>query len=144
MLPAPLILTPAQRAAIDQYQAAVAHVLEQTPERNNHWSQRTLVSVSKLLMALAGREGGDLAGEAKGAAYMAALDDVPYWATEEAARLWYRGECGDQHNYNWPPAPAILRTIARRSEYAVRSRSAELQQLLGAEIERVIGVSTAR
>jgi hypothetical protein len=139
VLPAPLMLIPAQRAAIEQYTIAVAALLEQTPERDDCWGQRTLVGVSKLLMTLAGREGGQLAGEAKGEAYMAALDDVPYWATEEAARLWYRGECGERHNYTWPPAPAVLRSIARRSECALRWKSTELQQLLTAEEEQVFG-----
>jgi hypothetical protein len=114
-------------------------LLEQTPERDDRWGQRTFVVVSKLLVTLAGRENGELAGAAKGEAYMAALEDVPCWAAEEAARQWYRGECGAQHNYTWPPAPAVLRGIARQTECAVRWKATELQQLLTAEEERVLG-----
>jgi hypothetical protein len=131
------MLTPQHRAAIEQHVAAVTTLLEQTPERNDRFGQRTLVAVSKLLVTLAGRESGELAGAAKGEAYMAALDDVPCWAAEEGARLWYRGECGAQHSYTWPPAPAVLRGIARQTECAVRWKVTELQQLLAAEEERV-------
>jgi hypothetical protein len=137
VLPVALMLTPQHRAAIEQHVAAVTALLEQTPERNDRFGQRTLVVVSKLLVTLAGRESGELAGAAKGEAYMAALDDVPCWAAEEGARLWYRGECGAQHNYTWPPAPAVLRGIARLPECAVRSRATRLRQLLAAEEERV-------
>jgi hypothetical protein len=137
VLPVALMLTPQHRAAIEQHVAAVTALLEQTPERNDRFGQRTLVVVSKLLVTLAGRESGELAGAAKGEAYMAALDDVPCWATEEAARLWYRGECGAQHNYTWPPAPAILRGVARKPECALRWSSTQLRQLLIAEEERV-------
>jgi len=115
----------------------VTELLDQTPERDGRWGERTLIAISKLLMTLAGREGGVLAGEAKGEAYMAALDDVPCWATEEAARLWYRGECGAQHNYTWPPAPAVLRSVARLPECGLRWTSTQLHQLLIAEEERV-------
>ena len=137
MLPAALMLTPQHRAAIEQHVAAVTTLLEQTPERNDRFGKRTLVVVSKLLVTLAGRESGELAGAAKGEAYMAALDDVPCWATEEGARLWYRAECGAQHNYTWPPSPAVLRGISRLPECAVRSKATRLQQLLAAEEERV-------
>jgi hypothetical protein len=68
---------------------------------------------------------------------MAALDDLPCWAAEEGARLWCRGECGVQHNYTWPPAPAALPGIARLPECAVRFRATQLQMLLAAEEERV-------
>jgi hypothetical protein len=131
------MLIPAHRGAIEQYSAAVMALLELTPERDDRWGKRTLIVVSKLLMTLAGREAGELAGEAKGEAYMAALDDVPYWGTEEGARLWYRGECGSQHNYTWPPAPAVLRGIARQTECRLRWEVMRLQQLLAAEEERV-------
>jgi hypothetical protein len=127
------MIIPEQRAAIERFSAAVTELLDQTPERDGRWGERTFLAVSKLLMTLAGREGGELAGEAKGGAYMAALDDVPYWATEEAARLWYRGECGVQHNYTWPPAPAVLRGVARLPECALRWTSTQLHQLLIAE-----------
>ena len=75
------------------------------PEADDAYAQKTLVAVSKMLMTLAGRDAGGMAGEARGEAYMAALEDIPYWAVEEAIRHWYRGECG-AHDYRWPPDPA--------------------------------------
>jgi hypothetical protein len=37
---------------------------------------------------------------------------VPAWAVDEAVRRWHRGECGDEYNYSFAPAPGTLRTIA--------------------------------
>jgi hypothetical protein len=131
-----MMLAPAQRSAIEEYLTTVITLFDQTPEQGGCWGQRTMTVVSKLFLTLTGREGGELAGEAKGQAYMAALDDVPCWATEEAARLWYRGECGARHNYTWPPAPAVLREISRQTECSLRRKSTELQHLLLAEGQR--------
>jgi hypothetical protein len=135
VLPAALLLVRQQRVAIEQHVAVLTALLEQTPERDNAYAGRTLVAVSRLLVTLAGRASGDLAGQARGEAYVAALDDVACWATEEAARLWFRGECGTQHNYTWPPAPAILRSIAQQSHCSVGWRASQLEQLLDAEEE---------
>jgi hypothetical protein len=137
VLPGHLQIIPTQREAIERYRTAVAELLSQTPERGRRWAKLALIATSKLLMASAGREAGDFAGKAKGEAYMAAVDDVPYWATEEAVRLWYRGECGAQHNYTWPPAPAVFRAIARQPECKLRSTATRLEQLLIAEPELV-------
>lgn len=70
-----------------------------------------------LLMRIIRAGGGgaptELGIEAKALAYRDAVDDMPAWAIAEAARCWNRGECGD-HNYSFPPAPAILREIVMR------------------------------
>jgi hypothetical protein len=39
-------------------------------------------------------------------------NEVPAWAVDEAVRRWHRGECGDEYNYSFAPAPGALRRIA--------------------------------
>ena len=89
--------------------------------------------VTKLVMTLAGREMGEFAATAKGEAYTVALEDVPVWAVEEAARRWYRGECGDKYDYRWSPDPATLRELARLEEYRVKSTMRGLRSVLEAK-----------
>jgi hypothetical protein len=132
------LVSPAQRTAIERYIASVSKLFNQTPLRDASWSKRSLVAITKLLMALAGSQEALLSIDAKGEAYMVALDDVPCWATEEATRMWFRGACGSQHNYTWPPAPAILRSVARARECELQWTSTQLQQLLVAEEGRVL------
>lgn len=108
-------------------------MIELTPENDPQHAAATLTVVSKMLMTLAGREAGSLAGEAKGEAYMAALDDIPYWAVEEAARRWYRGDCGAKHDYRWPPAPAVLREIAFGEVHRFRKMMSQLNDLVRVE-----------
>jgi hypothetical protein len=86
-----------------------------------------------MMLTLPSREAGDLAAEAKSEAYMAALDDVPCWAVQEAMRRWYRGECGAKHDYRWQPAPATLRELALVETYRVRAVRRKMSQLLTAE-----------
>jgi hypothetical protein len=107
--------------------------MEMQPILASEYGTRTLVCISKMIMTLAGREAGGLSAEARGEAYMAALEDVPYWAVEEAARSWYRGECGAGYDYRWMPAPSDLRWIARTHEMAVKRRIDELSGLVNAE-----------
>jgi hypothetical protein len=106
-----------------------------TPDQNQRFFAVTLTAVSKMIMALGGKKLSDLAGEAKGEAYMAALTDVPCWAVEEAVRKWYRGEFDKVYDYSFPPAPAILRKHARDGQYMLRYRGQRLRNLLQAEKE---------
>lgn len=118
---------------VESHINALAPYFGMTPESDQRHAQTTLVAVSKMLMTLAGREAGDLAGEARGEAYMAALEDLPCWAVQEAARRWYRGEYGAGHDYKWMPAPSTLRELAQTEEFRVRGALGDLQNLLIAE-----------
>lgn len=80
-------------------------------------------------MTLGGEKRNELAAEAKGDAYVAALEDVPWWAVQAAARAWYRGECGD-FDYRWPPDPATLRKLAVSNTYAIKGHMRELTEIL--------------
>jgi len=85
-----------------------------------------------MILVLGGRKLGDLAGEAKGEAYMLALEDVPYWAVTIAERKWYRGEYGEAYDYSFPPSPAKFRELSRNEQFAFRYRCTRLKRLLEA------------
>lgn len=69
------------------------------------------VLLTRMLMAYPSAAASEQMMDARGSAYRDALDDVPAWAIAEAIRRWNRGECG-QMNYNFAPAPAVLRDAA--------------------------------
>jgi hypothetical protein len=64
---------------------------------------------------------------------MAALEDVPNWAVQEAMRKWHRAEYGPKHDYKWQPAPATLRELSMIETYRVMGIRRKLNDLLLAE-----------
>jgi hypothetical protein len=133
VLPACLILSQDQKMLIEQHVRAMDTVLAMTPEADGRHGEATMVAVSKMLLVLPSRESGDLGGEAKGEAFMDALEDVPFWAVQEAMRKWHRGEHGSKHDYKWQPAPAVLRDLAMVETYQVMGTRRRLKELLIAE-----------
>lgn len=111
-LPASMLIASDQRAALENHLVALNGLLDMTPEADPEFAQQAFTTISKMLATLGGREAGELASEAKGEAYMMAIEDVPAWAVQEAARKWYRGELGDAYDYKWMPDPATLRKLA--------------------------------
>jgi hypothetical protein len=136
-LPTNLTLTPAERAEIDRHIADLEGLCAQTPIAAPEWEGATLITVTKLMLALPSSQQNDAGAEATGEAFQAAIDDVPYWAVEAAARRWYRGDCGldergHPYNYTWRPAPADLRRISIGEKWRVMQRAATLRKLLAA------------
>lgn len=123
---------------VEQHVAALNAVLAMTPEEDIRHGELTMTTVTKMTLVLPSRETGELAGEARGEAYMAALEDVPSWAVQEAMRKWHRSEYGPRHDYKWQPAPATLRELAMIEVYRVMGTRRKLNDLLLAEplIER--------
>lgn len=132
-LPEGMVLTGEQKTLVERHIQTLVPFFDMTPENDPSHAQTTLVAVSKMLMTLAGRDAGDFAGEARGEAYMAALEDMPCWAVQEAARKWYRGEYGSKHDYKWMPAPSTLRELASTEELRVRATVRGLRDLISAE-----------
>jgi hypothetical protein len=122
-----------QRTLIEQHEVALSAVLEMTPDEDERHGEQTMTAVTKMLLVLPSRESGDLMSQAKGEAYMAALEDVPSWAVQEAMRKWYRAECGERFDYRWQPAPATLREIALIEVYRVKGVRRKLREVLAAE-----------
>lgn len=118
---------------IEKHVSALTDILAMTPEEDVRHGEQTLMAVTKMTLVLPSREVGDMANEAKGEAYMAALEDVPSWAVEEAMRRWHRAEYGDKHDYKWQPAPATLREISMLEVYRVMGVRRKLRAVLDAE-----------
>jgi hypothetical protein len=118
---------------VERHIAALDSIMEMTPEAGAEFGQATTTAVSKMTMVLAGKEAGDFASEAKGEAFIDALEDVPSWAVQEAMRRWHRGECGPKHDYKWQPAPATLRELAMIEVYRVKGIRRRLADLVNAE-----------
>lgn len=100
----------------------------------NHPStaNEVLGAITRLLLALPSKASGEATGEAKAEAYMIAVEDSPAWAVTAAIRGWYRGEHGQEHNYTFAPAPAILRELAMKEHWKVAGRVKALTDLLEA------------
>lgn len=132
-LPTANLLSDLESRHIAQHVRDLRRLAEATPQGSSENEAAMLVIITKMLFALSGQRQGEVGGEARGEAYMAALDDVPVWAVAEAIRHWYRGECGPDHAYQWAPAPAVLRAAARIETWKVLGRAHELERLLLAE-----------
>jgi hypothetical protein len=132
VLPMALILGRDHKSLIEHHVSALERTLAMTPTENPKCAEVTMIAVSKMGMVLAGRESGEYAAEARGEAYMDALDDVPSWAVQEAIRKWHRAEYGPKHDYKWQPVPATLRELAQIEVYRVRSTLRRLGELMSA------------
>lgn len=136
-LPPEKMLGQAEREAIDSHLGNLRSLLSRTPEAAQDAEAETLVLVTKMLLVLPSQRTTETGAEAKGEAYMDALEDVPSWAVRAGLRNWYRGDCGTDergkpYDYGWAPAPPILRRVALATVTPVRARTIELQRLLNA------------
>lgn len=131
-LPAAMVLTEQQKAMVSSHIAGLGRLVERTPITSADAEAETLVTVTKMLLALPAQRSTETGNEAKGEAYLAALDDVPPWAVQEAVRKWYRGEHGSKYDYRWSPVPADLRALARNEEFKIRGRMTVLERMVRA------------
>jgi hypothetical protein len=92
-----------------------------------------MAKVTELLLSFAGQQMNEAGARARARGYITALEDLPAWAIAEACRCWLRGEAGE-HNYNFAPAPPILRKIAESMASRVDTQMAMLERLLSAKI----------
>ena len=132
-LPQSLIPTDKQRAVMINHIASLRPRLDETPEKSDDCAKATIVLVTKMLMALPSAQSNDEAQEARGDAFMMALEDVPSWAVEAAIRGWHRKEYGPGYNYRWAPVPSELRTVAFLEAWKFKERIRDLQRVLDAK-----------
>lgn len=64
--------------------------------------------------------------------YILAVEDLPAWAVGEAARRWFRGDCGAQR-YDFAPAPATLRSIAQGIAQVAAGQLVVMRRILAAQ-----------
>lgn len=89
--------------------------------------------VAKMLLAYPVAGASAETGKARAEAYLDALDDAPPWAIAEAVKAWHKGQCGEDHDYRWAPAPAVLRMIALEKVTPVRAAAMHVAGLLAAK-----------
>jgi hypothetical protein len=131
-------LKAAEREEIARHISDLHALCMPTPGSDPQAEQDMLLAVTKMMLVLPATTQNELSAEARGEAFMAALDDLPPWAVRSAIRRWYRGDCGkneqgESYHYHWCPAPADLRRIAFTEMYRVKGRADELKRLLAAE-----------
>jgi hypothetical protein len=137
-LPKNSTLTAAEREELARHARQLGALCQRTPVNDPNIEQETLVAVTKMTLVLPSMTQNDISAEARGEAFMAALDDVPVWAVQAAIRSWYRRNCGkndkgEPYDYHWCPAPAELRCIALAEMRWVNQRANMIQTLLRAE-----------
>jgi hypothetical protein len=132
-MPIDLIFTPGQRAEIERHVAALKRLTDQTPAHDEASEKTTYVLIVKLLQALCSQRISEAAIAARAEAFMIAVETDPHWAVAAAIRGWYRGQYGKEHDYRWPPAPAVLHELAMREAWKVRGRVRQLEDILNAE-----------
>ena len=137
-LPANLILGQAQRDEIARHVADLYALCGPVPADDANVEIETLAIVTKLMMVLPSAKQNDLSAEARGEAFMDALDDLPPWAVKAAVRRWHRNECGNNaqgepYDCHWCPAPADLRTLALVELWRIKARAEVLDKIAQAE-----------
>lgn len=137
VLSAEMIPSPVQREEMRAHMDSLRSYLRQTPAESVEAETAVATVVSKLLTVLAGEKKSELVEGARADVYLEVLDDVPCWAVDAAAKLWFRHDCGTDekgrpHDYKWAPDPGTLRKIALRQTYEMTGRIGKLQRLLDA------------
>jgi hypothetical protein len=137
-LPRHLMPTDAQSHELERHIAGLQALCGPTPESDPEAEQESLRAVTRLMLVLPSTTQNELSAEARGEAYLDALDDLPSWTVRSAIRRWHRGECGlnDQgkpYDYHWCPAPAELRRVAMTELWRIKGRAEMLDKLLRAK-----------
>lgn len=109
--------------------------------------EAALAEVGKLLCAFPAAPLSTAATKARMEAYDIALEDVPAWAVEAAARRWIKGEVatlGDKVNLSFPPSPPQLRALALDEWAKARAALWRYRRLMEGKTERVVPLEKRR
>jgi hypothetical protein len=136
--PASAILTAGEREALEEHAKQLKALYRRTPANDPDAEQEILLAVTEMMLVVSIPGQNELSAEARGRAFMTALDDVPIWAIHAAIRSWSRGECGkgtngQPYDYRWCPAPAELRRITLAAMHPINERLRTVEMLLRAE-----------
>jgi hypothetical protein len=132
-MPAELIPNPAQRDLLARHVDALKELMDQTPKCDRASEKATHDLITKLLQALSSQRTTEAAIAARAEAFTIALETDPWWAVAAAIRGWYRGKYGKEHDYRWPPAPAVLHELATREAWKIWVRVRQVEDILNAE-----------
>lgn len=97
--------------------------------------ERVVAAVSMLLATFPHRDLSEQAAGLKLKAYEVALEDVPTWCVEEAAKRWIRGDVGDER---FAPTPPQLRHAARNIALIAFGKAALMRKLASLPVEREV------
>lgn len=137
VLPAEMLPSPMQRQEMRAHMDSLRCYLRQTPAESVEAENAVAISVSKLLVVLAGERKSELSEGARADVYLDVLEDAPWWAVQAAVKLWFRHDCGTDergkpHNYVFAPDPGTLRKIALAQTWEIGGRINKLQRVLEA------------
>jgi hypothetical protein len=137
-LPSTSTLSEGQRATLENHVRDLEQACGPTPSDSAEAAAAMLIELTKMFMVMPASAQNEVSAEARGEAFIAALDDMPVWAVRSAIRRWYRGDAGadsrgQPFDCHWCPAPADLRRVAARELWHVKERIAVLRKLLAAE-----------
>lgn len=135
-------LTEDERSILSRLVDEVAPLAEAKPD-----SMIALQEAAKLLTVFPAGNISEAVLDARSKAYETALEDVPAWAVEAAARRWIKGEVatlGDKPNLSFPPSPPQLRALALDEWAKARAALWRYRRLMEGRVERVVPLEGRR
>lgn len=106
-----------------------------------------LKQAAKLLAVFPAGNLSEAVIDARSEAYQIALEDVPTWAVEAAAKHWLKGEVyalNDKPNLSFPPSPPQLRALALDEWAKARAALWRYRRLMDGKTERVVPLEDRR
>jgi len=135
-------LTPDERSILSQLVDDVAPLAEAKPD-----AFKSLRQVAKLLAVFPAGNISEAVIDARSEAYEIALEDVPAWAVEAAAKRWIKGDVAilaDRPNLAFPPSPPQLRALALDEWAKARAALWRYRRLMDGKTERVVPLEDRR
>jgi hypothetical protein len=144
-LPSGKALTPEDRTEVEERLKQVEEIVSGKNLTTNESAKARLSLLTRMLLAFpAVGSSSEAAAQARSDVYDDALSDIPPWALNAAIKRWSRGEVpADLNlgtlNFNFAPAPAVLRKIAKLELRPFEQQAYRLRRLLNAvSIERAM------
>lgn len=144
-LPSGMALTPQDRVEAEERLRQVEAIVTGSTLTTNESAKARLSLLTKMLLAFpAVGSSSEIAAQARSDVYDDALSDIPPWALNNAIKRWARGEVPSDLgfgslNFNFAPAPAVLRKLAKVEMSPFDAQALQLRRLLKAvSIERAM------
>jgi hypothetical protein len=144
-LPSGMVLSPQHRTEAEERLKQIEAIVGGTNLTSNESAKARLSLLTKMLLAFpAVGSSSEAAAQARSDVYDDALSDVPPWALNNAIKRWSRGEVPTDLNlgslnFNFAPAPAVLRKLAKIEVSPFEAQAYQLRRLLKAiPIERAM------
>jgi len=93
-LPRNLALSEVERDEIVRHLRALDALFGPTPFDDPKVEGLMLIDLTHMVLSMPSAAQNEASSEARGEAYLAALEDLPLWAVKAAIRRWHRGDAG--------------------------------------------------